>query len=387
MSQQHLTTITPREVKLLRAAIHGLGIDETLGQALFLSVGHGGRSWIVESPLGRMCIVIRDRECTTFPPAELALSDRLRIFAHAFDDEPLVLSLADDATVVATAGPASAAIDLVERADAWPSDCDFTATASAAVTLRQLTKILWAARCVPAGVDEFNYPAPPMWLGIDTKGLGLHVDWRDFLPSRATYRLAWRKGFGAATVSIPHADMLDFLQQVPIDDDVLSDLDDDMELTVEIGTLTSNGATRSAVCFSAGEWSALFFTNEPLKNRWELQIDNQLDRPDFETVDRHDTEWIVRHRGVQVRLKLHAGQPDIVRVSTVLLESATESIELLRELSQLNAAATGVRHWFEEGTVRTAIDVSCADIDGLGNAVVSIVRATATYAPMLAAFA
>jgi hypothetical protein len=112
-----------------------------------------------------------------------------------------------------------------------------------------------------------------------------------------------------------------------------------------------------------------------------------LDRPDFETVDRHDTEWIVRHRGVQVRLKLHAGQPDIVRVSTVLLESATESIELLRELSQLNAAATGVRHWFEEGTVRTAIDVSCADIDGLGNAVVSIVRATATYAPMLAAFA
>ena len=387
MNQRHLTAITTREMKLLRAGTHGLGINETTGQALFLTVGHGGRTWVVDSPLGQMHISIRDSECTMSPNAEFALSDRLRIFAECFDDDPLVLTLADDATVVATSGPASAAIDLVEVVSARPRSLEFTATASAEVTVRQLTRLLWSARCMPAGVEEFNYPPPPMWLGIDAGGLGLHIDWRDFIPSRATYRLAWRKGFGAATVSIPHRDVIDFLQQVPIDDDVLSDLDDDVELTVEIGTVTGDGATRHAVCFSGGEWWAMFFVSEPLSSRWESQVEIQLGRPDFEKVDHQGTEWIVRHRSVPVRLKLHAGQPDIVRVSTVLLESASESFELLRELSQLNAAATGVRHWFEDGTVRAAIDVSCADIDSLGTAVVNIVRATTTYAPMLAAFA
>lgn len=385
MSLQHLTTVEPRELKLLRGASNALDLDETTGEALFLIVCNGGRIWVVESALGQLCMTVTDHSLSRDSDAQFALSDRVRYFAECFDEHPLSLSLADDATVVATAGPATAAIDLVVAPDEMRREFTFEATAEVVVTLRQFTQLMWSARCLPAGINDINYPTPPMWLGVGEGTIGLHVDWRDFLPSRATYRLAWRRGHGSGTVPIPHKAIEDFLQHVPIEHDVTSDLDDDIELTIELGHNDTGFKSRPAVRFSASHWSMLFFLDDPLADRWASKVEAELERSKFPILDQRPTEWIVGHLDMSVRVKLHAGHPDIARVSAVLLEGATESIELLRELSQLNAAATGVRHWFEDGTVRVATDVTCTNLTSLATAVVDVATAASVYAPMLTA--
>lgn len=386
MSRQHLTSVEPREIRLLHAAVNALDIDETAGEALFLTVCRGAREWMVESSRGQLHAFIRDRDCTLETLTQFALSDRVRLFAEYLDNQPLSLSLADDATVVATAGPASAAIDVVDTPGHRREVHPFTATAEAVVTVRQFIALLGAARCLPAGISDITYPTPPMWFGIADGTIGLHIDWRDFLPSRATYRLAWLRGYGSVTVPIPHRVIDDFLQYVPIDHDITGELDDDMEMSIETGHCTRGDHTRPAVRLSAAEWSIVLYHDDYLLDRWADRIDAEIATSDIEILDHQGPEWMVRQHGTRVRLILHPGHPDVVRVSAVLLEGVDESIELLRELGQLNAASTTVRHWLDDGTVHVAADVPCSSLSTLATTIREVARAVQTYAPMLSMF-
>ncbi|MEY4338535.1 MAG: hypothetical protein RLZ14_385 [Actinomycetota bacterium] len=386
MSIQHLTSVEPRELKLLRGAANALDIDETAGEALFLIVSDGVRCWVAENSRGQLFVTVTDRELRRNSEEQFALSSRVRYFAECFDEHPLVLGLADDATVVAQAGPATAAIDLVDAPAAMRQRLEFEPTAEAVVTLRQFMGLLWSARCMPSGIDDIDYPMPPMWLGIGDGTAGLHVDWRDFTASRATYRLNWRRGYGSSTVSIPHKTIEDFLQHAPIDHDVTSDLDHDIELTIEVGHNDTGFRSRPAIRFSAADWSLVLFLDDPLTDRWASKIEAEFERADIKVLDQQANEWMVGSLGTSVRVKLHAGHPDVARVSATLLDGVDESIELLRELSQLNAASTGVRHWFEDGTIRVATDVACNNLSALAASVNDVARAVTTYAPMLAAF-
>ena len=111
-----------------------------------------------------------------------------------------------------------------------------------------------------------------------------------------------------------------------------------------------------------------------------------LDDHSLECTDGDLSEWRVRAPGVDVWVKLHAGHPDMVRVSSTVLTHADESIELLRELLQLNTAAVGLRYCFEDGVVRVMADLRCTELTSLSATVGEVAAAARTYRPMLAAF-
>jgi hypothetical protein len=395
MTGQFLTEVTPEEIRLLNAAVNSIDVDEVKGEALYLNVLDGRRQWLVENEHGQLLVETLDEACRQTPTGQLAVSERVRRFAECFDDAPVRLSLADDRTVVAEADAATAAIDLVpqhrDEVRLWPMDV----SASVRVTMRQFLLMLWSARCLPTGVGDSKYPMPPMWMQFGDGWVGLHVDWTDFLPSRATYRIATLTQYGNSTASIPHNLIENFLRLVPLDDEE----GHDHMLVIAVGTVHDGERNREAVQLAGPNWSFTLWLLHPLGSRWATKVNEQLDAADLTdanhanhatdltVLERGDGEWLVRSHGTEVRVRLHAGTPDVARVSAPLLTHTAESIELLRELGQLNASSNGLRYWFEDGVVRVAADVRCTALFTLGHVVRDVAEAAHNYAPMLAAFA
>jgi hypothetical protein len=185
-------------------------------------------------------------------------------------------------------------------------------------------------------------------------------------------------------VSIPHPLLDAFLTPLPFEDDA----GDSVQLHLAVGTVRlPGGRSREALRLVHSGIDYLLWVVDPLEHRWAAKVEAEFERVGIEVRDRDRTEWLCHRSGTDVRVKLHAGTPDIARVTATLLSGADESIELLRELSQLNAAATGVRYWMQDDTVRVAYDVKCVNLAALGAAVDDVAAAAATYAPVLAAFA
>jgi hypothetical protein len=381
VTERHLTDITPDEIRLLNAAMASIDADEVEGEALYLRITEQGRQWIVEAKTGQLVIDVADWSGEPDTHGLLPLSERVRRFADCFSDEKITLSIADDRTIVANAGSVTAAIDLVPQRREEPYPWSMHRSASVIVPMFQFFLTLRAARSLPTGIGEVNYPMPPLWMQFGDGWLGLHVDWTDFLPSRATYRIATSAQHGHTTTSIPHNPMEAFLQMVPAFDDNENELD----LTITVGTVCHEGRDHEAISFEAAEWRLVLWLTHPLAIRWSATVNELLEEAEMQVIDADDIEWVIAGAGAGVRVKLHHGHPDIARVSTVLVGSVDESIEVLRELGQLNAASSGIRFWLEDGLVRAAADVRCTELGSLVTVIRQVDEAAATYAPMIAA--
>ncbi|MBU6316058.1 MAG: hypothetical protein KGR47_06090 [Acidobacteria bacterium] len=381
---RRLASIDSAELQLVRAALGAVRPDETEGEYLRLRAGDGHREWWIEGQHGEARIRVPDPESTAVPHW-YAASERLCRFAEVFvDRSPVVISVVDGRTLMAEAEGVSAAIDTVQVEVGEPGHHLFQPVAESTVSLHDFAMVLWSARSMPLGVDDSPYPYPTMWLRLGAGWAGLHVDWSDFVPSRSTYRVDAAQGSGDHTVGVPHGLLDSFLGPLPYEDLA----GEPAMLHLAVGTVRlPGGHTREALRIEhAGiDWFA--WLTDPLEYRWASKVEAEFERAGVEVRDRHDGEWHCRHEGTSVRARLHGGNPDIVRVSATLLTGAHESVELLRELSQLNAAATGVRYWLQDDTVRIAYDVKCTVLSGLSAAVEDVATAAATYAPVLAAFA
>lgn len=366
---------------LLSAGLCAVQSSEVDGDAIHLEAGPTGRRWMVDSQYGQLRI---DRHGSPEPGSfqgYLPISDRLRHIAGCLTDEPIELAVADGDALVVTSGPNTAVIDLVGRATGFPAEVEMQVTARATVSMRHLLAVLTAARMMPSGVSFDSYPAPPMWMQIGGDSVGLYVDWFDHLPSRTTFRTAATDVEATATVAIPHRHLEPFLRTLP----VVGDDDEDLQAEIAVGSATS-ADDRPVMRLAGPQWSLTLYLPDPLDERWGDRVRQVLDDAALPVVDETSAEWIVSSLRQEVRVKLHAGRPDVVRVSGVLLYPAVESIELLRELSQLNAASIGVRFWLDDEAVRAAADVPCMHLDGLPFAVSSVAQAVRDLAPMIAAF-
>lgn len=381
MIGRHLAEITRDELRLLRAAVNSIGVNEVAGEALHLRTLADGRQWIVESAVGQLVVdVVDESHDSAREEVTVAISERVCRFAECFADDTLTISIADEHTIIAAAGSTTAAIDLVARTGPTPRAAHIVPAASVAVPMRQFQMLLWSARSLPSGVAETTYPMPPMWLQFRDNWLGLHVDWTDFVPTRSTYGMATIMGEGQATTSIPHNVIHTFLQCVPTTID-----DDEPELMITVGTTRDDGITRQAIMFEADSWRLLFWLTDELETRWASAVNDQLAAAGIGVLDTDNIEWIVRSHGFEVRIELHHGHPDIARVSTVLVGSAEESIELLRQLGELNSSSTGVRYWLDDDVVRAAVDVQCTALTTLAEVVEMVGKAASDYSAMLAA--
>jgi hypothetical protein len=366
---------------LLAAGLSALQASEVEGDAIHLEAGPTGRRWMIDSQYGQLVIRRDERPAPDAFQGHLPISDRLRHIAGCLTDETIELAVADGAALVVTSGPNEAVIDLVERATGFPAEIGIRVTARATVPICHLLAVLTAARMMPSGVSFDSYPAPPMWMQIDAGDIGLYVDWFDHLPSRTTFRTAATAVEGAATAAIPHRIIEAFLRLLPsVDDD-----EEDLTMEVSVGTTTTLDG-RPVVRLAGPQWDITLYLPDPLGDRWGDRVRQVLDDAALPVVDETAAEWVVSSLRQEVRVKLHAGRPDVVRVSGVLLYPAVESIELLRELSQLNAGAMGVRFWLDDEAVRAAADVPCMHLDGLPFAVSSVGQAVRDLSPMIAAF-
>jgi hypothetical protein len=371
-----VTTVTEEELRLLGAAVNAIDVDEPKGEAMHLRTAPGRRTWVLEGESGQFVLEVHDPDVTT-TTGPLALSERIRRFGDMFDDEPLSLALADDRTIVATSGDATAAIDLVSTEEA-PTPWDFRNDATVTVPFRSFLGMLWSARNMPSGLGDSSYPMPPMWLQVGDGWVGLHVDWTDFLPSRSTYRVRTSHHDGDATVAIPHHLLESFLRLVP----GFTGTDDEVELVVDVGTVARGRDDRPALRVRSDDWQLTLWLVQPLVSRWERKVDDELG--DVQVLERGDGSWTIGGFHREVVLQLHHGHPDVVRVSAALIGPVEESLDLLRELSALNAAATGVRFWLEEGAVHAAADVHCTALAALADTVRQVGHAADAFAPMLA---
>jgi hypothetical protein len=223
---------------------------------------------------------------------------------------------------------------------------------------------------------------PPMWLHLGGGTLGLHIDWQDHLPNRATYRVDVADQVGEATVAIPHLRVDLFLRGL-----AGMEWDGNSEVVIEVGRVRQPDGERGVLILQAGWWRLLLWLTDPLEERWGAAVDEMFGATEgLRVIDRDGVEWIVADAVHEVRVKLHAGHPDVARVSVPLVQRATVSFELLHELSQLNASSDGVRFWAADDAVFAAVDVVCSELASLPRAVRRVIDAKHRYGPLLAMF-
>ena len=225
---------------------------------------------------------------------------------------------------------------------------------------------------------ELDAPLPPMWLQLADDAVAVHIDWTDQVGGRSTYRITSPVTGSPVTVSIGHSFVAQWASTVR------NWRDDDSTMTIAVRDVDYYGTTRRALWMSAADSEMLLWILNPLLVRWEERIDTLLGEA-FPEVDQDETTWRVVCDGVSVRVTLHGGHPDVVRVSATVLNHVDPTLELLTELNALNAAATGTRLWVEEHAVRAAADLRCPELDGLVAAVRDVAASASRYKPLLAA--
>ena len=381
MKVRHIATITAADIQLLDAAVAALDVDETAGEALFLRTDRSGRHWLVEGGAGQVTIDLPGGTARQYVRDWLPLSERVRRFAVASPADSIKLSLVEDCTVLADDSVVSAAVDLVHTSSDERTAHEFVATAWAVVDLTAFRLALWSARCMPSGLGDTEYPMPPMWLQLGEGTVGLHVDWEDFISSRATYRVTADRGAGSATASIPHGLLAVFLETLS----ARPEEDEGTEITISVGTARVDDIDRPALTITGDGWRLLLWRRDPLVERWGQAIGTAIELAGARVVDRGSHDWALQANGTDVLVQLHHGNPDLVRVSAVLAAPVTESLELLREVSQLNASSTYVRFWVDEVAARVATDVRCTELASLHLAIRDVAAAAGSYAPMVAA--
>ena len=120
-----------------------------------------------------------------------------------------------------------------------------------------------------------------------------------------------------------------------------------------------------------------------LAERWSAPINEQL--KGLAATEVTSTSWVVDLEQCVVQVDLQAGHPDQVRITTCLATGVTDSEDLLREISSLNAASTGERLWCAQECLWAAIDLPCTRVEDVRTAVTHISTVAHKYAPLLAA--
>ena len=405
---QSITRISLEETAMLEAA-KALDLQEVKGDAIHLMVGDGSRRWLARTEFGEVSANIgrdassdhRDGEVASGEaghPTEvhLPLSDRVTWFLNSIEDDEPMVGLANGTTAVISGEHTSAAIDLVPWSGPAPVPYEVILEATARLPLTRFAKTLAAARLMPSGVEEIRYPTPPMWLRISDRSVALSVDWRDFAPTGSVYSMDANSVEGSALVAIDHSRIDRFLRGLdsilPIENESDSVPGMTPEVMIGVGHTSAESdldadagtvVSRPMLVIVTDEWRLVLPVVDVVAERWSSQVNEQL--RGFSVTEVTSASWVVDLEQCVVEIGIHHGHPDQVRVTTCLATGVTDSEDLLRELSTLNAASTGERLWCADECLWAAMDLPCTRIDDLRSAVTQISTVAHKYAPLLAA--
>lgn len=375
---RHLVDIPHEELQLLGAAAQALGLHEAVDLGLELQLTEGHRRWIGESPAAQLLVDIDTEPSGSSGVGIFRISQRICGFADAFGVDTVSLLIENDAALIAYASGASVVTDLERRSSPQFTPWSFVPVTSAIVDVHRIYMLLLLARRRPTDLRDTNYPLPPVWLELEDGTINLHVDWTDFVPSRATYRMRAISHQGDTRVSIPHELIESALRIAPEHHD-----NHRRTMSLAVGTVTNSGGERDALMLGVDGWRLVMVLVEPVTERWAAHVDEVLAAATVAVAHSDGVEWAMAGDH-EVRVRLHHGHPDVARVTAVLLRNAEENVELFRELGELNAASNHIRYWLDDGVVRSAVDVQCTELRRLPDIVDQVSSAAAKYAPMLA---
>jgi len=382
MSTPTVTNVTALECEALEAC-RALEPNESRGDAIHLRLHQGSRHWLVQTDHGQWSAVVRDALVPTGLDLHVPMSDRVACFIQRVGDHEPTLSVADRSRVVIATDTASAAIDLVPWMGPAPEPSPVRVITSIRLPLWRFARALNAARVLPTGADDHRYPSPPMMLQIDSNGLRLDVDWHDFLPSSATYWVAGSTMRGSDQIALPHRRLDDFLRCLG-PEHRRDEEDESLDVELGIGELLCGSTWRKAVVITHRTWQLALIAVDVLIDRWGKTVEEQLQS--FDILERQGSEWLVDTGNSFVRVNLRRGHPDTAKVIAEVGIGYNETLELLRELSTLNAASEGVRFWFEGGVVWAAMELPCTRLDDLAAAVCAVSDASVRYGLLLSAW-
>jgi hypothetical protein len=377
MPANPVTKITLEESALLEAC-KALDLQETDGDAIHMVLRGGRRHWLARTVHGQFSATVDDHTLGEVD-LHLALSDRITWFLTSIEDNEPSIGIVDGSKAVIASTHTSVTIDLIAWEGAAPEPYPITVQASATLPIARFAKTLAAARLMPSGLEPANYPTPPMWLQISPRSVGLHVDWRDFTPTTSTYTMEAEETEETAVVAIDHLRIDRFLRSI----DGILPFEEDTELSIAVGEIALESGSQPVVVLTAEDWQLALPVVDVLADRWGRQVNDQL--REFTPTEIASTSWVVDLEQCVVSVSLQAGHPDQVRISTCLATGVTDSEDLLRELSHLNAASRGERLWCADECLWAAMDLPCTRIDDLRSAVQQISTVADKYAPLLTA--
>jgi hypothetical protein len=380
MTANPVTKITLEESALLEAC-KALDLQETDGDAIHMVLRGGRRHWLARTTHGQFSATVDDHTLGEVD-LHLALSDRITWFLTSIEDNEPSIGMADGSKAVIASTHTSVTIDLIAWEGPAPEPYPITVQASATLPIARFAKTLAAARLMPSGLEPAHYPTPPMWLQISPGSVGLNVDWRDFTPTTSTYTMEADATEETAVAAIDHLRIDRFLHSV---DGVLP-FEEDTELTIGIGEMTLESGSQPVVVLIAEDWQLALPVVDVLADRWGRQVTEQLREfaaTGLTLTETSSTSWVVDLEHCVVQVGLQAGHPDQVRISTCLATGVTDSADLLRELSNLNAASQGERLWCADECLWAAMDLPCTRLDELRTTVTRVGTVAQKYAPLL----
>lgn len=391
----HLAQLDPGEVRFLSMLSSTLSLDDAGIDALWLRVAPAGRTWLLETPEGRVTYRVASAAPADASPDPaiqrwLPIPERIMRVAAAGGPDPsddAVLTLVDGTTAVLTCPETSGAIDLVVGA-LPPTTHSWIVSSDVTTPSNRLDGLLWSAYAIPNAMHEQrNRPFPPMWLRLDETGITFHVDWNDAGSGKATFRCEGEFDGEPVTVPIRPNPLHAFLHQITYQ----SFAEPPAALcTVSVGEIEFDDDTRTrrrAVEIRHGDAALTLWVADPMVERWGREVEKAIAAADVDVIGNEDSEWLLRSFGVDVRITLHHGHPDHVRASAVVCTGLVETAEVLREVNQLNGVSAGPRFVLSDGTIHAVADVPCHErgqiAPMLTRALDAIVTDARRYAPLL----
>ncbi len=212
-------------------------------------------------------------------------------------------------------------------------------SASATTTARHLADAIYSGTRLPKGVGP-DATSPPLEVGIEDGTIGFGVDWQILGRPRCTYRTP-ADTRGTAVVGFRFGTVRNLIFQAA-----------ERDQTIDV-------SVRDAwVCFEAEDWKAWANQVETSAARWMPKLIEDLEEAGFEVEALGDSSLQVDGQW-PIRVEAVDGEPEVLRISTVLATRLSVDADLRQELDNIMASRIGLRLWFEGTRLIAAEDLLC----------------------------
>jgi len=331
------------EWQRIRDVSHAVGIDDLVNPPVLVHTHPGSGEdphWLVWSQDGTVVQVRHDLPANQ--PFKLALPGKAIFYGmHLAAREGSCTLVVDGDYVRLVGGQGSEAIldlpSIPPEVGIVPHASQPSASATACG--RQVADAIMGASTLPEGMEPG--PGPAMQVGIEADAVGFGVDWRPAGRSCCTFR-APADTQGTAVVGFQFGTVKDLLFH-----------DSEKQEVVTIS------AYLDRVGFEAEGWKAWVAKIDTTAARLVPLAAEVLEEAGFD-VEYSSGSSLQVEGEIPVRVEFIDGEPEVIRISTILATNLKVDAALRDQVDKLMASRVGLRLWFEGTRLVAAEDLPYA---------------------------